>query len=172
MLDKFVESIKELNAICTKHLKIKQRLSQKMMLSTSVAQLRIINVIIWKTKNGTNNKSIDIRCISEMYICKSICSSYAQSFLMSKGVRDRQRNHVYLPDRVRFMEQGCWSLGRTLWSSLEEVEPQKLQGLSPTYPDESFGAQNSFETFSRRPSFIRLNRRETPPRLVQTLKKS
>lgn len=80
---------------------------------------------------------------------------------MRKGIRDRQRNHVYLPDRVRFMEQGWWSLGRTLRSNLEEVEPQKLRGLSLTYPDESFGAQNSFETFSRRPSFIRLNRRET-----------
>lgn len=85
---------------------------------------------------------------------------------MRKGIRDRQRNHVYLPDRVRFMEQGWWSLGRTLRSNLEEVEPQKLRGLSLTYPDESFGAQNSFETFSRRPSFIRLNRRETSQHLV------
>lgn len=110
--------------------------------------------------------------ICEMYICKSICSRYARSFLMSKVVRDRQRNHVYLPDRVRFMEQGCWSLGRTLRSGLEEAEPQKLRGLSSTYPDESFGAQNSFEAFSRRPSFIRLNRRETPPCLARTLKKS
>lgn len=110
--------------------------------------------------------------ICEMYICKSICSRiYVRFFLMSKGVRDRQRNHVYLPGRVRFVEQGCWSLGRTLRSGLEEVEPQKLRGLSPTYPDESFGAQNSFEAFSRRLSFIRFNRRETPPRLARTLKK-
>ncbi|CAL1688161.1 unnamed protein product [Lasius platythorax] len=94
-----------------------------------------------------------------------------RSFLMRKGIRDRQRNHVYLPDRVRFMEQGCWSLGRTLRSNLEEVEPQKLRGLSLTYPDESFGAQNSFEAFSRRPSFIRLNRRDTPQRFVRKLKK-
>lgn len=41
------------------------------------------------------------------------------------------------------MEQGCWSLGRTLRSSLEEAEPQKLRGLSPTYPDESFGARSA-----------------------------
>lgn len=62
------------------------------------------------------------------------------------------------------MEQVCWSLGRTLRSNLEEAEPQKLRGLSPAYPDESFAVQNSFEAFSRRPSFIRLNRRETPSR--------